>query len=45
MTEALGDKVLDELAATPLGRAGEVQEAADVVVFLADIQKHNLIIH
>lgn len=36
MTEALGDKVLDGIkAATPLGRAGEVQEVADAVVFLA----------
>lgn len=36
MTEALGDKVLEEIkAATPLGRAGEVQEVADAVVFLA----------
>ena len=36
MTEALGDKVLDgSKAATPLGRAGEVQEVADAVVFLA----------
>ena len=36
MTEALGDKLLDGIkAATPLGRAGEVQEVADAVVFLA----------
>ena len=36
MTEALGDKVLDGIkASTPLGRAGEVQEVADAVVFLA----------
>ena len=36
MTEALGEKVLEGIkAATPLGRAGEVQEVADAVVFLA----------
>ncbi len=36
MTETLGDKVLDGIkAATPLGRAGEAQEVADAVVFLA----------
>lgn len=36
MTEKLGDKVLDGIkAATPLGRAGEAQEVADAVVFLA----------
>ncbi len=36
MTETLGDKVLDGIkAATPLGRAGDAQEVADAVVFLA----------
>ncbi len=36
MTETLGEKVLDGIkAATPLGRAGEAQEVADAVVFLA----------
>jgi len=36
MTDSLGDKVLDSIkAATPLRRAGEAQEVADAVVFLA----------
>ncbi len=36
MTDALSEKVLDGIkAATPLGRAGEVKEIADAVVFLA----------